>query len=270
MIEIAEAALLRATPATVEALQGLATSASGRHRRLRDRLLPADHLRQFPVHALKIAGDFTQEIDADSRRPLARPRRGGRRDGHVAGHRDRRRRDRDRRRRPTRCASPSAPTARATTSTGRWLPEDMRAVARTRGLARRGRRRGRGGRRDHPRPHPPSAKAGARRPGSRRRSNRRRAPPPRPRALVPVAYRQPGPVPPAQRPRRPRCPMTGPPELLARVAVLGLGQLLAALHAALDAVAHRGHRRVGAVLAARLLRGGPRRAPPSVAAIVAS
>ena len=61
MIEIAEAALLRANATTVEALQGL--------RDLGVRVViddfgtgyfPLSHLRRFPVDALKIAGEFTR------------------------------------------------------------------------------------------------------------------------------------------------------------------------------------------------------------------
>ena len=67
VIEIAEAALLRANPATVGTLQGL--------RDLGVRVViddfgtgyfPLSHLRQFPVDALKIAREFTQEIDGES------------------------------------------------------------------------------------------------------------------------------------------------------------------------------------------------------------
>ena len=70
VIEITEAAFLRSTPSTVETLQAL--------RGLGVRVViddfgagyfPLSHLRQFPVDALKIAGEFTQAIDdeADAR-----------------------------------------------------------------------------------------------------------------------------------------------------------------------------------------------------------
>ena len=67
VIEITETALLRATPATVETLQGL--------RDLGVRVVIDDfgtgyfslsHLRQFPVDALKIAGEFTQEGESET------------------------------------------------------------------------------------------------------------------------------------------------------------------------------------------------------------
>jgi diguanylate cyclase (GGDEF)-like protein len=67
VIEITEAAFLRATPATVDTLQRL--------RGLGVRVViddfgtgyfPLSHLRQFPVDALKIASEFTRGIDADS------------------------------------------------------------------------------------------------------------------------------------------------------------------------------------------------------------
>ena len=67
VIEITETALLRATPTTVETLQGL--------RDLGVRVVIDDfgtgyfslsHLRQFPVDALKIAGEFTQEGESES------------------------------------------------------------------------------------------------------------------------------------------------------------------------------------------------------------
>ena len=67
VIEIAEAALLRANAATVETLQGL--------RDLGVKVViddfgtgyfPLSHLRQFPVDALKIAREFTQEIDGEA------------------------------------------------------------------------------------------------------------------------------------------------------------------------------------------------------------
>ena len=62
------------------------------HRRLRDRLLPLSHLRQFPIDALKIANEFVQDADAASKssalagaivamsRSLARDRRRRHRD----------------------------------------------------------------------------------------------------------------------------------------------------------------------------------------------
>ena len=64
VIELTETALLRATPSTIATLQGL--------RDLGVRVVIDDfgtgffslsHLRQFPVDALKIAGEFTQEDD---------------------------------------------------------------------------------------------------------------------------------------------------------------------------------------------------------------
>ena len=64
VIELTETALLRATPATIATLQGL--------RDLGVRVVIDDfgtgffslsHLRQFPVDALKIAREFTQEVD---------------------------------------------------------------------------------------------------------------------------------------------------------------------------------------------------------------
>ena len=67
VIEITEAAFLRATPATIETLQALRT--------LGVRLViddfgtgyfPLSHLRQFPVDALKIAGEFTQLVDGEA------------------------------------------------------------------------------------------------------------------------------------------------------------------------------------------------------------
>ncbi len=67
VIEIAEASLLRANATTVEALQGL--------RDLGVRVViddfgtgyfPLSHLRRFPVDALKIAREFTQEIDGEA------------------------------------------------------------------------------------------------------------------------------------------------------------------------------------------------------------
>ncbi|HEY6570912.1 MAG TPA: EAL domain-containing protein [Candidatus Limnocylindrales bacterium] len=70
VIEITEAAFLRATPSTVETLQALRTLGV---RVVIDDFgtgyFPLSHLRQFPVDALKIAGEFTQAIDdeADAR-----------------------------------------------------------------------------------------------------------------------------------------------------------------------------------------------------------
>jgi diguanylate cyclase (GGDEF)-like protein len=67
VIEITETALLRATPTTIETLQGL--------RDLGVRVMIDDfgtgyfslsHLRQFPVDALKIAGEFTQEGESET------------------------------------------------------------------------------------------------------------------------------------------------------------------------------------------------------------
>jgi EAL domain-containing protein (putative c-di-GMP-specific phosphodiesterase class I) len=70
VIEITEAAFLRATPSTVETLQAL--RALGVRVVIDDfgtGYFPLSHLRQFPVDALKIAGEFTQAIDdeADAR-----------------------------------------------------------------------------------------------------------------------------------------------------------------------------------------------------------
>ena len=70
VIEITEAAFLRATPSTVETLQEL--RALGVRVVIDDfgtGYFPLSHLRQFPVDALKIAGEFTQAIDdeADAR-----------------------------------------------------------------------------------------------------------------------------------------------------------------------------------------------------------
>ena len=68
VIEITETALLRATPATIAALTAL------NHLGVRvvidnfgSGYFSLSHLRQFPVHALKIAREFTQEIDDDTR-----------------------------------------------------------------------------------------------------------------------------------------------------------------------------------------------------------
>jgi diguanylate cyclase (GGDEF)-like protein len=67
-LEITETALLKATPATIATLEAL--------RRLGVRVVIDDfgtgyfslsHLRQFPVDALKIAGEFVQVPDSDSR-----------------------------------------------------------------------------------------------------------------------------------------------------------------------------------------------------------
>ena len=67
VIEITETALLRATPATIAALTAL------NHLGVRvvidnfgSGYFSLSHLRQFPVHALKIAREFTQEIDDDT------------------------------------------------------------------------------------------------------------------------------------------------------------------------------------------------------------
>ena len=98
VIEITETALLRATPATIAALDraeprsgcGSSSTTSGTG------YFSLSHLRQFPVDALKIAREFTQEIDDDTTAHV-RPRAARRRDGAVAGYRDRRRGDRDRR-----------------------------------------------------------------------------------------------------------------------------------------------------------------------------
>ena len=69
VIEITEAAFLRATPATVDTLQAL--RALGVRVVIDDfgtGYFPLSHLRQFPVDALKIAGEFTQiDGDADAR-----------------------------------------------------------------------------------------------------------------------------------------------------------------------------------------------------------
>ena len=66
VIEVSESALQRATPATVAALRALD------HLDVRIAIdnfgigfFSLDHLRQFPVHALKIAGDFTQAVERD-------------------------------------------------------------------------------------------------------------------------------------------------------------------------------------------------------------
>jgi EAL domain-containing protein (putative c-di-GMP-specific phosphodiesterase class I) len=67
VIEITETALLRATPSTIQTLQDL--------RELGVRVVIDDfgtgyfslsHLRQFPVDALKIAGEFTQEGESET------------------------------------------------------------------------------------------------------------------------------------------------------------------------------------------------------------
>jgi diguanylate cyclase (GGDEF)-like protein len=67
VLEITEAAFLRATPSTVDTLQGL--------RDLGVRVViddfgtgyfPLSHLRRFPVDALKIASEFTREIDGEA------------------------------------------------------------------------------------------------------------------------------------------------------------------------------------------------------------
>jgi diguanylate cyclase (GGDEF)-like protein len=72
VIELTETALLRATPATVATLQGL--------RDIGVRVVIDDfgtgffslsHLRQFPVDALKIASEFTQEDDSTAARGSA-------------------------------------------------------------------------------------------------------------------------------------------------------------------------------------------------------
>ena len=67
VIEITEAAFLRATPSTVETLQAL--RALGVRVVIDDfgtGYFPLSHLRQFPVDALKIAGEFTQAIDGEA------------------------------------------------------------------------------------------------------------------------------------------------------------------------------------------------------------
>ncbi len=69
VIEITEAAFLRSTPATVETLQDL--RALGVRVVIDDfgtGYFPLSHLRQFPVDALKIAGEFTRiDGEADAR-----------------------------------------------------------------------------------------------------------------------------------------------------------------------------------------------------------
>ena len=66
VIEVSETALQRATPATVAALRALD------HLGVRIAIdnfgtgfFSLDHLRQFPVHALKIAGEFTRAVEPD-------------------------------------------------------------------------------------------------------------------------------------------------------------------------------------------------------------
>ena len=56
---------------------------------------PLSHLRRFPVDALKIARRVHPGDRRRGRRPIVRAGRGDRRDGALAGHRDRGRRDRD-------------------------------------------------------------------------------------------------------------------------------------------------------------------------------
>jgi diguanylate cyclase (GGDEF)-like protein len=67
VLEITEAAVLRATPATVETLEAL--RALGVRVVIDDfgtGYFPLSHLRKFPVDALKIAREFTQEIDGEA------------------------------------------------------------------------------------------------------------------------------------------------------------------------------------------------------------
>jgi diguanylate cyclase (GGDEF)-like protein len=68
VIEITETALLRATPSTIGALDGL--RAMGVRVVIDDfgtGYFSLSHLRQFPVDALKIAGEFTQDAESPSR-----------------------------------------------------------------------------------------------------------------------------------------------------------------------------------------------------------
>ena len=161
-----------------------------------------------------VPGPRAQDRRASSRRRSTttadaahlRPRRRGRRDGAVAGHRDRRRGDRDRR--PGRLDA----LARLHLRAGLLLrPPDARRGAaggrpRHGRLARRGGRRGRGRRRGHARPEPPPAKNGRAGSASRRRSNRA------PRAAA-APTSEPAPVParpvPPRSVAKPAIPMSG-------------------------------------------------------------
>ena len=132
VIEITETALLRATPATIAALTAL------NHLGVRvvidnfgSGYFSLSHLRQFPVHALKIAREFTQEIDddTDARTSASRPR-SSRWRGRWASRPSPRRSRRPPK--PTGCARSAARTHRASTSTGRCSPRSCRRWPATR------------------------------------------------------------------------------------------------------------------------------------------
>ena len=155
VIEIAEAALLRANATTVDALQGL--------RDLGVRVViddfgtgyfPLSHLRAVPGGRVEDRGRVHPGDRRRGRRPLVRPGRGDRRDGALAGHRDRGRRDRDG------GAGRLDALAPVHLRPGLLLRPAAAARGPARGRAdlrrspRRGGRRGRGRRGDHPGAHP--------------------------------------------------------------------------------------------------------------------
>ena len=129
VLEITETALLRATPAT--------SPPSTRLRAMGVRTVIDDfgtgyfslsHLRQFPVDALKIAGEFVQDADADLE--VAGARRRDHRDGPLDAASRRSPRGSRRRAGRRHAATSAAPTARATPSRGRWTwPTCWRAGA---------------------------------------------------------------------------------------------------------------------------------------------
>ena len=233
VIEITETALLRATPATIAALTAL------NHLGVRvvidnfgSGYFSLSHLRQFPVHALKIAREFTQGSTTTPTRArlaaavVAMARSLGIETVAEAIETPPK---------PTGCARPRLHLrSRASTSTARCSPRSCRRWPATRS-SRSPRRPPRP--RPPPRSRAPGAGAAEKRPRRLRtsptsprrpirRHRRRRAD--RDEAARPVAL---GPADPAQgrQPLRPGLRRRLTRRGYARVAVLGLGELLAAL-----------------------------------------
>ena len=182
-LEITETALLKATPATVATLDGAARGSASASSidDFGTGYFSLSHLRQFPVDALKIASEFVQDADADSKSSalagaivamggslgIRRSPRGSRR-----------------RPRPSGCARSAARSARATSSPGRSPRRTCSASSEP--PTRRSHRRLRSPVRPvvEPQPRPAGVRLRSRRPIPRRGAGRRSG---RPAARSPAA-----------------------------------------------------------------------------------